>query len=246
MPELTHAVLAACLMMAGSLLSLALTPTVKLNQQLGEPRFVMAVPAQIGAWGAVEDAADTIVDPQTLEPKGRKLNTEVLKRSYSRPDGARVMMLLAYAPDLSLTLQAYRPDACFPAQGWAIQARRSDELALPQGSNLPLLRMVAERNRSERQAVSSWQLIGTHGIQGAWHAQLLRFHYSSRNLEPDGLVMRVSSPLAGDDSAAAYALHDDFIRSLFTQIKPDARVRLMGLSTAADAAAQHRGAPVRH
>ncbi|MEY4750065.1 MAG: hypothetical protein RIQ60_2279 [Pseudomonadota bacterium] len=228
MRELTHAVLAACLMMAGSLLAEALAPTVKLSQQLGEPRFLTVVPAQLGPWGAVEDGLAAIVDPQLDEPGRRKLNSEVLKRVYARPDGQRVMLLMAYSPEVGLTLRAYRPDAVYPAQGWAVHDRRSDDLALPQGV-LPLQRMVAERNSHQREAVSTWQLIGNRAIQGAWHAQLMRIHFNSRNLEPDGQVLRVSSPLTGD-SAQAYALHDDFIRHLVGQLKPDALERLTGLS----------------
>jgi EpsI family protein len=226
MRELTHAVLAACLMMAGSLLAQALTPTIKLTQQLGEPRFITVVPAQLGPWGNVEDDLGAVLDPQTLQPD-RKLNSEVLKRIYANSSGERVMVLLAYAPELGPTLHAYRPEACYPAQGWAVSSQRSDEMALQEGQ-LPLRRLETARDAQHREAVSYWTLIGSHASRGALHNQLLRMEYSSHNLEPDGLVMRISSPVNGDP-ATAFALHDDFLRALVTTLKPDARERLVGL-----------------
>jgi EpsI family protein len=156
------------------------------------------------------------------------LNSEVLKRIYANAEGERVRVLLAYAPELGTTLHAYRPQACYPAQGWVVSSQRSDMLDLPQGQ-LPLQRLETTRDAQHREAVSTWSLIGSHASRGLLHSQLLRFDYSSRNLEPDGLVMRISSPLNGDDPAGAFALHDDFLRAFVATLKPDARERLAGL-----------------
>jgi EpsI family protein len=234
MRELTHAVLAACLMMTGSLLSQALTPTLKMTQQIGEPRFAVMVPAQLGTWASVDADLSGIVDPQSRQP-GRKFNTEVLKRVYARPQGDRVMLLAAYAPDLGPTLHAYRPPVLYAAQGWVVRGQRSDDLDLPAG-RLPVHRLEAARDTRQREAVTYWQLVGTQASRGALHGQLIKFGYSSDNIDPDGLILRVSSPIdvkSGTDSspvASASALHDDFIRALLDQLKPEAHERLSGLA----------------
>ncbi|MFM2069172.1 MAG: EpsI family protein [Pseudomonadota bacterium] len=247
MRELTHAVLVACLMMTGSLLAQALTPTVKLAQQIGEPRFTVMVPAQLGEWSSLDTDLDAIVDPQTQQP-GRKLNSVVLKRIYANPAGERVMLLLAYVPDLGPTLHAYRPEALYPAQGWAVRGQRDGTLELPQG-RLALHHLEAARDSRQREAVSYLQLVGTRASHGVLHAQLIRFGYSSENLEPDGLILRLSSALPGSaepdgdsdgsdgstDSAGARAraLHGRFLAALVGALKPEARERLSGLASTA-------------
>ncbi|MFM2120104.1 MAG: EpsI family protein [Pseudomonadota bacterium] len=238
MRELTHAVIAACLMLAGALLGQALTPSVKLSQQIGEPNFLAMVPAQLGDWAARDEVdLGAILDPQSRQPNGRRLNSQVMKRIYRHADGRELMLLIAYAPSLGRVLHAYRPEALYPAQGMAVLRRWTDGLTTPEGP-LVIHRMLAARDASHREAVSYWSLIGTDATANSWHSHWLHIDYASRNLAPDGLILRVSSPYQ-TSAEAALASQNNFLLAFASHVRPDIRSRLTGLPPV------NAGTPVR-
>jgi len=50
-----------------------------------------------------------------------KLYSQILNRVYVNATGYRIMLLLAYGSDQHGSLQADKPEVCYPAQGFALQ-----------------------------------------------------------------------------------------------------------------------------
>jgi EpsI family protein len=61
-------------------------------------------------------------DGQSSTQKLRdELYSQFLNRVYVNATGYRIMLLLAYGSDQHGSLQADKPEVCYPAQGFALQ-----------------------------------------------------------------------------------------------------------------------------
>jgi EpsI family protein len=126
------AVAASCLMLvfgltyrvlAGRLAGPAATAPI-------DPATVGRFPMQIGEW----TGQDVPIDEATV----RATDTDAhINRRYTRPGAFESVTLYVACGVKARDLMPHRPEVCYTGNGWTLADKRSDELALSDGTKLP-------------------------------------------------------------------------------------------------------------
>jgi EpsI family protein len=226
-PPLTRrAALLAALMVGASALGAALIPTRRMADRRGPFSLATAVPERFAGWVLDPRARGIVVNPQTEELL-RRIYTETLERTYVRGPAERIMLSIAYGADQSdVSLQMHYPEVCYPAQGFQLEGRREDRLDLAYGT-IPVRRLETTFSTIRHEPVTYWTVIGDELTMNGLDKRLAEIRHGLRGEIVDGMLVRVSS--INIDTAAAFALQDQFIRDLLASLSSTARHRLAAL-----------------
>src|SRR6267378_4531886 len=83
-----------------------------------------------------------------------KLYSQILTRTYVNSAGYRIMLSLAYGSDQRGSLQAHKPEVCYPAQGFALQANEAASIATSYGA-IPVRRLLTSLG-ARKEPVTYW------------------------------------------------------------------------------------------
>ena len=213
------------LMCAASVGAIAVRPDRKLSEI--EPAFSLEaiVPRQFGDWREEPERIAQVVNPQTQQLLD-KLYSQILARTYVNPQGYRIMLSLAYGSDQRGSLQAHKPEVCYPAQGFTLHKNEADELATPFGT-IPTRRLYTSLG-PRVEPVTYWFTVGDRAVQGKFEKRLMDLRLGLTGQIPDGMLFRVSSIDA--DHARANRMQEAFVTQLLQAVAPAERKRLSGLS----------------
>ena len=218
------ALLIAGLMFAASIGAIVARPTLKASD-LGQAVSLEAmVPKQFGGWHEEQQRYVQVVNPQTKELLD-KLYSEILSRVYVNSNGYRIMLSLAYGSDQRGTLQAHKPEVCYPAQGFQLVKNQAGVLATTYG-DIPVRRLYTTM-RTRHEPVTYWFTVGDRAIEGKLQKRLVELSFGLTGRIPDGMLFRISS--IDPDENRAYRQHEDFVKELLAAVSPAARKRLSGL-----------------
>jgi EpsI family protein len=225
-PRRRRALVLALSMGAAAALGTGLVPTRRMADHRGPFTLAAAVPESFAGWHRDPHRRGAVVNPQT-EALLRQLYTETLERIYRRESGERIMLSIAYGADQSdVGMQMHYPEVCYPAQGFQVNRQWADRLPLPMGQ-LPVRRLETRFSTLFREPVTYWTVVGDQLVTGGWDKRLAEIRHGLRGEIVDGMLVRVSS--VSNDSPAAFALQDQFIRDLLLALKPADRRRLAAL-----------------
>lgn len=191
------------------------------------PRYVLdtVVPTRFGDWQALPTPAASIVNPQTQQLLD-KLYSQVLTRTYMNRDGYRIMLSLAYGHDQRGSLQAHKPEVCYPAQGFKLHSTRDTELPTRFGNIAA--RQLSTSLGPRQEPVTYWFTMGDTAVRSKFEQRLVEVKYGLTGQIPDGLLFRVSS--IDPQAEQAYGHHRDFVAALLDVLPAEDRTRLSGLS----------------
>ena len=217
------AFLIAALMLAASIGSVVARPDIR-SASLG-PAFSLEamIPKHFGNWREEPHRVVQVINPQT-QGLLDKLYSETLSRTYVDSSGYRIMLSLAYGSDQRGALQAHKPEACYPAQGFTLHRAEPGRLATPFGE-IPVRRLFTSKG-SREEPLTYWFTVGDRAVQ-EWNTRLVELSYILTGRIPDGLLFRVSS--IDPDQARANQMQDQFINQLLQTVSPAERKRLSGL-----------------
>ena len=215
----------ASLMFAASVGAIVARPTSKASSALGQAISLESmIPKQFGDWREQPLGFIQVVNPQTQELLD-KLYSEILTRTYINASGYRIMLSLAYGSDQRGSLQAHKPEVCYPAQGFVVHRNEVGVLATPFG-DIPVRRLFTSMG-ARQEPVTYWFTVGDKAIEGTLQKRLVELSFGFTGRIPDGMLFRVSS--IDIDQARAYQMHNEFISQLLLSVSPGARKRLSGL-----------------
>lgn len=222
---LRRAMLATALMGAAAWGADRLVPRTPLVQQLGTLDLARDIPTTLTGW-----QQDTAQNMQVVNPQQQafveQIYSQTLSRVYLNPQGARIMLSVAYSEDQRGSMALHLPDICYPAQGFEIRSRSQAEVPLQQGTqSVQRLEAVAGGQRYE--PLSYWVVIGEHLVIGGGQRKLALLRYGLQGIIADGMIVRVSS--IGQDTVQQYALQGTFIRDLLGALPDSLRRRVAGL-----------------
>lgn len=220
-----RAALATLLMGAAAAAAWRLTPTQRMATLHGELSLENQVPKQFGDWAMDTAAVGGVVNPQQEELL-KQLYSQILSRTYINRRGERVMLSIAYGNDQRDGLQLHYPEICYPAQGFRLASNRKVDLQLA-GLTIPARRLETVFGNQRYEPVTYWTVIGETAVRGGTDKKLAEMRYGFRGLIPDGLLFRVSS--IDRDTAAAFALQDQFATALLSALPNGVRGRLAGV-----------------
>ncbi len=219
-----NALLLAALMCLASIGAIFARPSVKVADHGAKISLESMIPKQFGDWLEEPQRVSQIINPQTQELLD-KLYSQILTRTYVNSDGYKIMLSLAYGSDQRGSLQAHKPEVCYPAQGFKLHRTEVLPLSTPIGT-IPAQRLFTTLGQRQ-EPVTYWFTMGDKAVQSTFERRLVQLSYGLTGRIPDGLLFRISS--IDGDQARANRYHDQFVNQLLQAIPPDDRVRLSGL-----------------
>ena len=183
------------------------------------------VPKQFGDWRELTDRGAQVVNPQTQELLD-KLYSQILTRTYVNAQGYAIMLSLAYGSDQRGSLQAHKPEVCYPAQGFTLQKNEAGTLVTPFGE-IPVRRLFGHLG-PRIEPVTYWFTVGDEAVKSTTQKRIVDFRYGLTGRIPDGMLFRISSIDA--NQANANQLQDDFVKQLLRAVPSGDRKRLSGLN----------------
>jgi EpsI family protein len=214
----------ASLMFAASVGAIVARPTSKASDLKQAISLETIVPRQFGDWHEQPAGFIQLVNPQTQELLD-KLYSEILTRTYVNADGYRIMLSLAYGSDQRGSLQAHKPEICYPAQGFVVHTNEPGILKTTFG-DIPVRRLFTSLG-ARQEPVTYWFTVGDRAIEGILQKRFVELSFGLTGRIPDGMLFRVSS--IDVDQARAYQMHNEFISQLLQTVPLAARKRLSGL-----------------
>lgn len=211
--------------MASAALAYAWTPTIKVADSRPRTPLSELVPTSFGDW--VEDRSLPVVLPAPdVEANLNKVYNQVLARTYTNPQGYRIMLSIAYGGDQSDGMSVHRPEVCYPAQGFEVTRVWSDRLQLP-GQTIPITRATS-RLGPRNEPLTYWIVNGDEVVGRGFGGRVVQLKYTLRGRIPDGMLVRVSS--IDTDPVRAHRIQDEFSRGLIGAVDAGFRVRLVGMA----------------
>jgi len=214
----------AALMFAASIGAILARPGAKVADERPAISLEKMIPRQFGDWREAPHGQVQVINPQTQELLDR-LYSEILTRQYLNSGGYRIMLSLAYGSDQRGSLQAHKPEVCYPAQGFVVQSNDSGLLATAFG-NIPVRRLFTILG-PRQEPLTYWFTVGDRAVQGTMQKRIVELSFGLTGRIPDGMLFRVSS--IDPDQSRAYRLQEQFINQLLATVSPAERKRLSGL-----------------
>ena len=183
------------------------------------------VPARFGGWRQEAQAVAQVVNPQTQELL-EKLYSQTLSRTYVGEGGRRVMLSLAYGSDQRGSLEAHKPEVCYPAQGFKLLDQRDGTLATNYGTIA--VRRLNTGLGQRLEPLTYWFTMGETLVQSRWDKRMVELRLALTGQVPDGLLFRVSSIDA--DAERGWRVQQEFVNDLLSAVGPAERTRLAGLT----------------
>lgn len=218
------AVLIAALMFSASVGAILLRPDTRVADLGPGISLETMIPKQFGDWREAPQRGVQVVNPQT-QALLDKLYSQVLTRVYINARGYRIMLSLAYGSDQRGSLQAHKPEVCYPAQGFTLHSSKSSQIATPFGE-IPAQRLFTTLG-PRQEPVTYWFTVGDKAVQNKLQKRLVDLRYGLTGQIPDGMIFRVSS--IDPDQNRANQAQDQFIIQLLQAVSPAERKRLAGL-----------------
>ena len=181
------------------------------------------IPTDVGAW--YDSGSGGLVLPPEQQAKSDRVYSDVLARSYLNPNGASVMLLVAYDPSQSGMLQVHRPEACYPAAGFDLSRSSRVSVPLAAGITVPALFLTAT-NGPRVEQVLYWTRIGRAFPRSYDEQRSSVMNQNLQGLLPDGALVRIS--MLDDDAGRALSTLAGFARTLFAKGAADCRKMLIG------------------
>ena len=210
-------------MVAASGLALALKPTIKVADAGPKINLETMIPRQFGEWREAQFGSSQIVDPQTKEMLD-KIYNQTLTRTYVNPRGYAIMLSIAYGSDQSDGLQLHKPEVCYPAQGFQLEAKQVSTLTLPSGA-IPATRLLTTLG-TRKEPVTYWTVVGDKVVVGGMQKKLVEMRFGMGGKIPDGMLIRLSS--IDGQTHRAYELQDQFAEAMVGAVAVEYRRRLVG------------------
>jgi len=224
MSSMRTAFVLAALMAAAGVGAMVARPTVKLVDERGALSLESMIPKEFGDWREQPLGQVRVVNPQTQELLD-KIYSQLLSRVYVNAGGYRIMVSIAYGSDQRGSLQAHKPEVCYPAQGFTVHKNEATQLATPFGA-IPARRLLTSQ-QSRHEPVTYWFTVGDTAVLGKTEKRLVDLRYGLTGRIPDGLLFRVSS--IDPDPVRAHQAQQQFVSQLLHAVSPADRKRLAGL-----------------
>lgn len=222
--RLLPAILLLVAMIAAPTLAAMLTPKPISPDPASRTNFEELIPRQFGDWREDPRPVAIVVNPQQKELLDR-LYSQTISRTYIGPNGARMMLSIAYGDQYGKGMETHKPEVCYPAQGFKIVSETSLKLPVDEQRSIPARNLVAT-SWPRVEPITYWLVVGEAATGFGFKMRLQQVKMGLTGRIPDGLLFRVS--MINPDEKEAFALEHDFARQLIAAIPTEKRHLLIG------------------
>lgn len=206
-----------------SVLGVSLKPGTKTSAPPQGFDLTSLIPTRFGEWKETAQVART-VNPQT-QALLDKIYSQILERVYQDASGNRIMLAAAYGADQRGSLEAHKPEVCYPAQGFVIKANQ--EVSLQTDFGVVAARRVFAVAGNRQEPLTYWFTMSNQQVMSRTEKRLVEIKSALTGQIPDGLLVRVSS--ISSDPNNAWAIQQRFLNDLLHHLNPEGRRRVAGL-----------------
>ncbi|MDZ7626789.1 MAG: EpsI family protein [Parvularculaceae bacterium] len=177
------------------------------------PDLDALLPEAFGPWRRMT-LADVVLPPESTLGPGEA----VAYRAYRDDLGRVVTLVAAYGPPLGDSVRLHRPETCYGAQGFAINAR-----SIGAAGAIPVVNLDAQ-SPARREAVTYWLREGAQFSVRAADSQWNRL-FRGAGAAADGALVRVSTISA---DRPQFDLHKEFLEDFTAALPQEGRRLLLG------------------
>jgi EpsI family protein len=177
--------------------------------------------------GFHEGGTGDIIVPRTEGSLASTLYSDELARTYEPygHDETSVMMLIAYGPAQTETLQLHRPEVCYPAIGFEIIGHSNVMLSCGPVGQVPAVALTAKQE-GRIEDIVYWTRVG-NDLPQTFHQQTwARLRQSLAGDVGDGTLARASAVRTSSDSQ--FGVVSKFMEALVAGVGPEGRRALIG------------------
>ena len=180
----------------GGLFALGAAETLRPRRHVdlvGRQTLATILPERFDDW--VVDPGMAVLQPPSEGDLATKLYSEILSRGYMNINDRRrspVMMLATHGAVQSDALQLHRPEACYPAVGFAVSPSRFVSLPIAPGVALPVVQLTAHLG-DRVEDILYWTRIGEDFPQSSSMQRSDRLIAALHGIVGDGVLLRFSA-----------------------------------------------------
>lgn len=188
------------------------------ERELPTPR-VQDLPSELGSW---KTSAEQSLEPDVLAYL--KPDSYVL-RDYSKgADSGTINLFVAYFKSLQNSYGPHSPSVCLPGSGWLIHSSRIRSLSVPgRAEAIPVNEYVLEKN-NDRILVLYWYQNDRNIWAAEFKAKLTLLPDLIRYRRSDVSLIRIVTPLRGDDTTQSLADSEEFAKLIFPSLVEKFRI----------------------
>lgn len=177
------------------------------------------LPAQFAGWKLLGEAT---LEPAVLEYL--KPDSYVLRDYGNAANNSSINVFIAYFKSLQNSYGPHSPRVCLPGSGWLVRSSRIRPLSVPgRAEGIPVNEYVLEKN-NDRILVVYWYQNDRNIWAEEFRAKITLLPDLIRYRRSDVSLVRLISPLRGDDPTEQLAANQEFARLMFPALVQDLRV----------------------
>jgi EpsI family protein len=182
---------------------------VSRQEQIPPNRPLEQFPREAAGWRVVQEG---VVEQEILDVLKAD---ELLNRTYADANGRTANLFVAYFRSQRTGKAPHSPKNCLPGSGWTPSESTIAPLAVP-GVARPLSvnRHIVSRG-DQKSLVLYWYQARDRAIASEYKAKIYMVADAIRYNRTDTALVRVVTPVLGNDVAGATAGAEDFVRAFF-------------------------------
>lgn len=181
-------------------------------EHIPNPPPLKDFPAEVLGWRTVQEMP---LDPET---QAFLKADDTLNRVYTGPSGGASLFVAFFRSQRAGTTP-HSPKVCLPGAGWSQESSRIVSMAVPgEPKNIDVNRYIVSRGEN-RSLVYYWYATQHYVVAGEYAAKALLMLEGIRYRRSDESLVRVITPIAGQNEAGADAVATGFIRSVYDPLK---------------------------
>jgi EpsI family protein len=158
------------------------------------------VPYELGGWVAVDTKFDSAYG---TDPADTSLLRIYMQQEHSRQGVKPIVTYVGFYNDLATYMDVHSPDVCYPAQGWKVSASKKSQFMMhSQGHEFQPHEGLVEK-QGDRRLVIWWYYAGARPLENRIRYVYALLAMSSLTGRRDGSMVRLETPVYGDDDVEA-------------------------------------------
>jgi EpsI family protein len=170
-------------------------------------------PQQVGGWSQTTELTEDAASLAKLQPD------DYIDRNYVAKDGRQINFFVAYFKTQRTGHAPHSPEACLPGAGWQTISSAVIPIAVPSARTTINTNQYIVRQEGVQMAVFYWYQTARRTVADQYAYQLYAVPELLIHGRTDVALVRVITPMQGDDLASAKAAALEFIQSAFDPVK---------------------------
>jgi EpsI family protein len=170
-------------------------------------------PQQVGRWMQTTELTEDAASLALLQPD------DYIDRNYVAKDGRQINFFVAYFKTQRTGHAPHSPEACLPGAGWKAVSASVIPISVPSTNTTINANQYIVQLEGTQMAFFFWYQTARRTVADQYKYQLYAVPELLFHGRTDVALVRIGTPMQGDDLASAKAAALNFIQSAFGAVK---------------------------